>query len=175
MEKLQYGISNSELAVVESIAAEIRTIFDKEFPGARERAEIYTSMRTLARFAEAREFNRNKTIEMWRNWVKWYESYRPDLIRADEEVIMKIHTSGKYRFVGRDREGCPILLIRMRYHIKGLATTDENLRYLLFMMEQGVRLAAEAGTISCTKAPTNSQSSSTGETWRNPTTSHRRV
>jgi hypothetical protein len=29
----------------------------------------------------------------------------------------------------------------MRYHIKGLATADENLRYLLYMIEKGYKLA----------------------------------
>lgn len=32
----------------------------------------------------------------------------------------------------------------MRYHIKGLATADENLRYLLYMIEKGYKLAEEA-------------------------------
>jgi len=29
----------------------------------------------------------------------------------------------------------------MRYHIKGLATAEQNLRYLLYMIEKGVRMA----------------------------------
>jgi hypothetical protein len=29
----------------------------------------------------------------------------------------------------------------MKYHVKGLATADENLRYLLYMIEKGVQLA----------------------------------
>ena len=49
----------------------------------------------------------------------------------------KIHESGKYRFCGNNINGCPILVIRMRYHVKGLATADENLRYLLYMIEKG--------------------------------------
>lgn len=72
MEKLQYGLTNSELAIAEAIAVEIRTIFDKEFTGAKDRVALYTDLRTITRFAVAREFNRAKTIEMWRNWVKWY-------------------------------------------------------------------------------------------------------
>jgi hypothetical protein len=32
----------------------------------------------------------------------------------------------------------------MKYHVKGLATAEENLRYLLFMIEKGVKLAREA-------------------------------
>lgn len=41
-----------------------------------------------------------------------------------------------------------MLLIRMRYHIKGLATVDENLRYLLFMIEKGVKLAEQSSKSS---------------------------
>ena len=78
---------------------------------------------------------------MWRKWIKWYEDYRPDKISTDESIINKIHQSGKYRFCGKNINGCPILVIRMRYHIKGLATADENLRYLLYMIEKGYKLA----------------------------------
>lgn len=84
---------------------------------------------------------------MWRNWIKWYEDYRPDQISEKEEIIGKIHTSGKYRYCGKDKAGCPVLVIRMKYHVKGLATADENLRYLLYMIEKGVQLAKEAGSI----------------------------
>jgi hypothetical protein len=31
--------------------------------------------------------------------------------------------------------------------VKGLATADENLRYLLYMIEKGVKLAKEASKI----------------------------
>ena len=34
----------------------------------------------------------------------------------------------------------------MKYHVKGLATADENLRYLLYMIEKGVQLAKQAKT-----------------------------
>lgn len=109
---------------------------------------MYCDLRTISRFCIAREFNRAKTVEMWRNWIKWYESYRPDLIKPEEEIINKIHSSGKYRYVGFDKEGCPVLLIRMRYHIKGLANVEENFRYLIFMIEQGVKLAQSTSNFS---------------------------
>ena len=80
---------------------------------------------------------------MWRNWIKWYEEYRPDQISEDEEIIHKIHTSGKYRYCGLDKAGCPVLVIRMKYHVKGLADADQNLRYLLYMIEKGVKIARE--------------------------------
>lgn len=41
-------------------------------------------------------------------------------------------------------QGCPVLVIRMKYHVVGLATADENLRYLLYMIEKGVNLAKQA-------------------------------
>lgn len=112
---------------------------------------------------------------MWKKWVKWHEEYRPDLISAEEPIIQKIHTSGKYRFAGRDRDGCPILIIRMRYHVKGLATAEENLRYLLFMIENGRKLAEQSSRFRLTQKLTSSQSSSTEGTWPNPTKSPRRV
>lgn len=81
---------------------------------------------------------------MWKKWIKWYEDYKPDQISESEEIIGNIHKSGKYRFCGYDRFGCPILVIRMRYHVKGLADADQNLRYLLYMIEKGVKLAEQA-------------------------------
>lgn len=83
---------------------------------------------------------------MWRKWIEWYESYKPDQISENEEIIRKIHTSGKYRFYGHDKNGCPILVIRMQFHIIGLATAEQNLRYLLYMIERGVKLAEQAST-----------------------------
>lgn len=104
----------------------------------------------MARFAIAREFKKEKVLDMWKKWVQWHEEYRPDLISSQEPVIQKIHTSGKYRYAGRDHDGCPILIIRMRYHVKGLATADENLRYLLFMIENGKRMAEQSSNKSKT-------------------------
>lgn len=129
----------------------------------------------MARFSIAREFDEPKIIEMWRNWIKWYEEYRPDLISENEDIIAKIHTSGKYRFCGYDKAGCPVLVIRMRYHVVGLANADQNLRYLLYMIEKGVRLAAQASNPLPTQRPTSSASSTTAERWLSPTTSPRKA
>ncbi len=132
-------------------------------------------MHTVARFSIAREFDEEKIVEMWRNWIKWYEEYRPDLISEDEEIISKIHTSGKYRFCGFDKAGCPVLVIRMRYHIVGLATAEQNLRYLLYMIEKGVRLAAQASTSFPMQRPISSASSTTVEKWPKVTMSPRKA
>jgi len=109
-------------------------IFKKDYKEIAEKEEFYTNINTITRFSVAREFKKEKIIEMWKGWIKWYEDYRPDKITESEEIISKIHTSGKYRYCGFDKAGSPILVIRMRYHIKGLATADENLRYLLYMI-----------------------------------------
>jgi len=36
----------------------------------------------------------------------------------------------------------------MRYHVKGLADADQNLRYLLYMIEKGVKMAEQASNFS---------------------------
>ena len=92
---------------------------------------------------------------MWKNWVKWYEDFCPDQITTNEDIIEKIHTSGKYRYCGFDKAGCPVLVIRMRYHVKGLATAEQNLRYLIYMIEKGVQMAKEASKIVVIKKPTS--------------------
>jgi hypothetical protein len=54
MEKLQYGLTNSQLAIVETYVSEARAAFDKEFAAYKERMPFYTDIRTMGRFAEAR-------------------------------------------------------------------------------------------------------------------------
>lgn len=161
------------MAQVEAYQKRLVAIFEKEYSHLWERKELYTSTQAVARFGIAREFEEEKVVEMWRSWIKWYEEYRPDLISEDEEIIAKIHTSGKYRFCGVDKAGCPVLVIRMRYHIVGLATAEQNLRYLLYMIEKGVRLAAQASTPPPTQTPTSSASSTTAARWPRATMSPR--
>lgn len=84
MESLKYDLTNSELAIIETWVIEAKQTFEKEFAPYKERIELYTDIRTMGRFAFAREFSKNKTMDMWRKWVQWYESYRPDLISEDE-------------------------------------------------------------------------------------------
>jgi hypothetical protein len=148
-------VTNSELAQIEAFQKELVDIFRKDHSAIAEKEHFYTNINTVARFSVAREFKKEKIIEMWTNWIKWYEDYRPDLISEQEEMVSKIHTSGKYRYCGYDKWGCPVLVIRMRYHIKGLAEADENLRYLLYMIEKGVKLAEEASTPVPMQRPTS--------------------
>jgi accessory colonization factor AcfC len=97
-------------------------IFSDKFSHLEHRKYFYTNIFAVTRFSIAREFKKEKVIEMWVKWVEWYESYKPDEISQKEEIVRKIHTSGKYRFCGVDKTGCPVLVIRMKYHVKGLAT-----------------------------------------------------
>lgn len=118
------GISNSELAQVEAYQKTINEIFNDKFKHLEHRRDFYTNIQAITRFSIAREFKKEKVIEMWVKWVEWYEDFKPDQIKESEEIISKIHTSGKYRFCGFDKTGCPILVIRMKYHVKGLATAE---------------------------------------------------
>ena len=68
------------MAQVEAYQKRLITIFEKEYPQLSERKELYTSIHAVARFSIGREFEEEKVVEMWRNWIKWYEEYRPDLI-----------------------------------------------------------------------------------------------
>jgi hypothetical protein len=68
------------LAQVETYQKEIIEIFRTEFRNLKEKEHFYTNTNTVTRLCIAREFDREKIIEMWRNWIKWYEDYRPDLI-----------------------------------------------------------------------------------------------
>ena len=142
------GITNSELAQVEAQQKIINQHFTANFKHLEHRRDFYTNIYTITRFCIARDFKKEKVTEMWVKWVQWYEDFKPDAISEQEEIISKIHTSGKYRFCGHDKFGCPILVIRMKYHVKGLATAEENLRYLLYMIEKGVALAREASTLN---------------------------
>lgn len=101
-------------------------------------------METVARFCIAKNFDQKKVVSMWKAAVEWYEDYRPDLIDPTEELIRKNHVSKKYRYVGFDKEGCPVLLVRIKHHVKGLATIGEGFRYLVYMIEEGLRLARKA-------------------------------
>ena len=140
-------ITNSQLSQVKATQTALVEIFNKDFPELAPRLDHYTNLNAVARFCIAREFDRPKVEQQWRKWIKWYEEYRPDEVSEAEPIISKVHQSGKYRYCGWDKGGCPILVIRMRYHVKGLATADENLRYLLYMIEKGVKMAKEAGNV----------------------------
>ena len=61
---------------------------------------------------------------MWEKWIHWYETYKPDQISGDEQIIKNIHGYGQYRFLGVDREGYPIMVVRMKNEGKGVGTAD---------------------------------------------------
>lgn len=161
------GISNSELAQVEAQQKQIIDIFNKKFSHLEHRRDFYTNLIIVTKFSIAREFKKDKVNDMWTKWVEWYESFKPDQISETEEIIGKIHSSGKYRYCGVDKQGCPVLVIRMKYHVKGLATADENLRYLLYMIEKGVNLARQAGNFFLMQAAINFRSFMIEENWQN--------
>lgn len=84
-------ITNSELAQVHACRDQLIAIFRKEYSNLHAKEDFYTNLHTVTRFSVAREFDRDKVIEMWRNWIKWFEDYRPDTISEKEEIIAKIH------------------------------------------------------------------------------------
>ena len=63
----------------------------------------------------------------------------------------------------------------MRYHVKGLATAEENLRYLLYMIEKGVQLAREASNHQLIQKHIKSVLFTIEEVWQNQMKSQRKV
>jgi len=51
------------------------------------KSEFFTNEETLIRFFIARKCDYKKSLEMWTNWIKWYNEFRPDLIT--EESLSK--------------------------------------------------------------------------------------
>jgi hypothetical protein len=65
-------ISNSELAQVEAYRKELLQIFRTEYKELEAKEDFFTNIYTVTRFSIAREFEKEKIIEMWRNWIKWF-------------------------------------------------------------------------------------------------------
>ena len=70
----------------------------------------------------------------------------PDQISLDEEPIQKLNDSGKLRWHGHDKANRPCLYYKMKYHKADIATTDETVRYFLYMLEKGLEEADKLGS-----------------------------
>ena len=75
--------------------------------------------------------------------MDWRKTYRADCIT--EEEMMPHIISGKAYFHGEDLKGRPCLIVRARYHWPEQFTVEETMRYVIYIVEQGVKLADEKG------------------------------
>ena len=76
-------------------------------------------------------------------WVDWYEAHRPDLITKAQ--VRSVYDEGKLRTLGKDREGHPLLWVRMRYCKPEAASFEEHVKGHLFVLEEAIAEAERTG------------------------------
>mmetsp|Transcript_83472 Transcript_83472/g.97597 ORF Transcript_83472/g.97597 Transcript_83472/m.97597 type:complete len:307 (+) Transcript_83472:30-950(+) len=139
-------ITPEETAKLEDFKKKVEEVWTASFTQYDSNKEYFTNNDTLYRFACGHDFKLDVAIEKWKGWVEWYNTYRPDLIREDEETIKKQAETGKMFWHCVDKQGRPILYYRMRYHQKNLGTVDELIRFFVYTIEKGCKIADENGS-----------------------------
>ena len=98
---------------------------------------------TLIRLLRAREYKVPAAFEMWNKWYNWRITYRADSI-TEEEMMPHIVT-GKAFFHGEDNNGRPLLVVRARNHWPKQFPIEETMRYVIYLVELGCKIADEKG------------------------------
>lgn len=115
----------------ESIVQELReNLLDRDLLPLR-----HDDYHTLLRFLKARDFNLQKTIQMWEEMLNWRRAYGTDTILEDFEFeelqeVLQYYPQGYH---GVDREGRPVYIERLgkAYPSKlmNITTIDRYLKY----------------------------------------------
>jgi hypothetical protein len=145
MESQTTPITPENQLILNDLYQKIPLLMKELYPNVSD-VDYYTNTEAIKRFAIAQEFKPDQVIEKWKNWVQWRTTYKPEKIREDEEAIEKQMETGKLRWYKHDKERRPCLYYKMRYHRPGLATTDEAVRYFIFMLEKGIKEAEKLGS-----------------------------
>ena len=103
----------------------------------------YLDHKNFLRVLTARDFNLEASFAMWVKWYEWRVEYRADEI-TESEMMPHILT-GKAFYHGTDKQGRPCLIVRFRYHQPSRFPLEETMRYLIYLVEYGVKLSDELG------------------------------
>ena len=142
----EYNISEAQLQKLEVLQQKSVSALQSIYPQLVPLQDFYTNIDCILRFLIAREFDSNKAFEMWKKWVDWRLSYKPELISPNEESVKKQLETGKLLWHKTDKGNRPVLYYRMKYHVPNLADLDNNLRFLVYMIEQGCKEADKLGS-----------------------------
>ncbi|KAL4484810.1 hypothetical protein ABPG74_019987 [Tetrahymena malaccensis] len=106
--------------------------------------EKITDPKHLLRQLNARDFNIEKTIEMWRSWIQWRKKFDMDNICL--ETIESEMKTGKAFWHKYDKQGNPCCIVRIKNHIAAETTHDKVIKFMIYLMEVGIKMSEKSGT-----------------------------
>ena len=97
----------------------------------------------LLQFVRARDRSVPAAHAMHTRWLEFRSQYGLDSIKA-ADVASEV-ASGKARWHGHDRQRRPACVIMPRLHVPGESTEADTCKFVLYMLEEGVRRADALG------------------------------
>ncbi|CAD8188142.1 unnamed protein product [Paramecium octaurelia] len=104
----------------------------------------YSNEDHLIRLLIAREWKVNEAFDQWKRWVEWRKQYRADDIKI-EEIQQEINLKKAF-WNGSDKLGNPALVVKAKRHFPGQSNPETLIRFFLYMIDQGIQKADQAGT-----------------------------
>ncbi|CAK69610.1 unnamed protein product (macronuclear) [Paramecium tetraurelia] len=104
----------------------------------------YSNEDHLIRLLIAREWKVNDSFDQWKRWVEWRKQYRADDIKI-EEIQQEINLNKAF-WNGSDKLGNPCLVVKAKRHFPGQSNPETLIRFFLYMIDQGIQKADQAGT-----------------------------